>query len=109
MDMEVLSIAEATSGVALSCWLMAKRASAKIGRIRADADHEISHWKTEAARARIKAYELKLEMDAWKAGHAQGRRDVISALPLLAVKHDPVNHDLATCDCQSATQIEHNA
>lgn len=103
--MDALHVAGwALSGGAASCWLIVKRANAQIRRSRAAAQQEISHWKTEAVRARIKAAQLRLEIDAWKAGHAQGRDDVINALPLLAASQQRVSHDPATCDCQPATQ-----
>jgi hypothetical protein len=104
--MDVLNIIVwALSGVAFCCWMIMKRARAEIGRIRADARLEITYWKSEAARAKITAAQLKLEINAWKAGHAQGREDVINALPLLVVRHDPATADPATCDCEPAVQI----
>ena len=107
--MNVLNITIwALSGVAVSCWLIMRRAGAEIRKVRASADHEISYWKTEAARARISTAQLKLEIDAWKAGHAQGRNDVINSLPLLAVRYDLAADD-PTCGCQSAEQISHIA
>jgi hypothetical protein len=108
--MDVLQVAGfALSGVAASCWLIVHRANAEIKRIRAQTQQEISHWKAEAVRSRIKAAQLKLEIDAWKAGHAQGRNDVINALPLLAVRHEPAIHDPATCACQPAGQLGNGA
>ncbi len=99
----------ASSGVAVSCWLIIKRANAEIDRIRVQAQQEVSYARAEAARARIRAAQFKLEIDAWKAGHAQGRHDVISALPLLAARHEPANHDPATCGCQPAAQMGNGA
>jgi hypothetical protein len=98
----------ALSGVAICCWLIMKRARAEIGRVNANARLEITYWKTEAARAKITAAQLKLEIDAWKAGHAQGRKDVINALPLLAVRHDPAIGDPAACGCQPTAQISNS-
>ncbi|HXP18200.1 MAG TPA: hypothetical protein VN840_01015 [Streptosporangiaceae bacterium] len=108
--MDVLQVAGfALSGVAASSCLIVRRASAEIKRIRAQAEQEISHWKAEAVRSRISAAQLKSEFDAWRAGHAQGRSDVINALPLLAVRHEPVIHDPALCGCQPAAHSSNGA
>src|SRR6266487_679389 len=86
---------------AAASWMILRRAHAEFTRAIADANGEIAHWKAEAARARARAAQLKLEIDAWKAGHAQGRSDVISAIPMLtATTHGPASHDPATSSRQ---------
>jgi hypothetical protein len=91
--------------VAVCCWLIVKRANAEINRIKVLATREISRANDETARARIKAAQLKLEIDAWKAGHAQGRSDVINSLPLMACRHESTANEPTSCGCSSAAQI----
>lgn len=95
--------------VAICCWLIVKRANAEIKRIKLLAAREISRANDETARARIRAAQLKLEMDAWKAGHAQGRSDVISSLPLMTTRHEPTANEQTACGCSPAAQISNSA
>lgn len=95
--------------VAGCCWLIMKRATAEIKRIKLLAAREISFANDEAVRARIRAAQLKLEMDAWKAGHAQGRSDVINSLPLMAVRHEPTVNEPTSCGCSPVAPISNGA
>jgi hypothetical protein len=95
--------------VAVCCWLIVKRANAEVKRIKLLAAREISFANDEAVRARIRAAQLKLEIDAWKAGHAQGRSDVINSLPLMASRHEPTANEPTSCGCSPAAQISNGA
>jgi hypothetical protein len=87
---------------AVTAWLILRRALAQIHQIRADEQDRVMHAKAEATRARIKADHLKIEIEAWKDGHAQGRQDAINVLPTLGT----ATRDVAPCGCQAATQLK---
>lgn len=101
--MEVLNIIGwALLTAAATAWLIMKRALAQISQVRAEAQNRVMHWQAEATRAHIRADKLKIEIEAWKAGHAQGRQDAIDVLPMLGA----ATHDAATCGYKTAAQLE---
>jgi lysozyme family protein len=55
---------------------------------------EVARWKTNAIR-------LSKEIDAWKAGHLEGRADVVSIVPMLIA----ARQESAACTCAAADQI----
>lgn len=69
--------------MAVTFWIVWRRAIAEIRRIRAEEQRQTAHWRAEAERARLKAIRLRLEIEAYKAGHAQGRDDGITVLRLM--------------------------
>jgi hypothetical protein len=63
-------------------------ARASVSRYHDQSEEELRYWQSEAVRARDIAVQLRLERDAWSKGCTQGRKDVISVLPLLiAAQH----------------------
>ncbi len=80
----------------------------EIGRIDQVARREIQHWKEEAARARTHAAQLARDKEAWRAGHEQGRDDVITVVPLLIAAQE---HHAAggACGQHGAQEITENA
>jgi len=54
----------------------------------------------EADRWRAKAARLTKEIEAWKAGHQEGRADLIDMVPLLV----SARHANGTCTCTAAAQ-----
>ena len=65
---------------------MARRdARRELARAWADMRREVNHWQEAAARAHAEAARVAREADAYKAGHRNGREDVISIIPPLLV------------------------
>jgi len=57
----------------------------ELARAWADMRREVNHWQEAAARAHAEAARVAREADAYKAGHRNGREDVISIIPPLLV------------------------
>ena len=57
----------------------------ELARAWADMRREVNHWQEAAARANAEAARVAREADAYKAGHRNGREDVISIIPPLLV------------------------
>lgn len=55
----------------------------QLASARADMRREVIHWQEAATRANAEAARIAREADAYKAGHKNGREDVISIMPLL--------------------------
>ncbi len=75
--------------VAVTFWVVWQRAAAEIRRVRAEERAMADHWKGVAERARIRAYQLKMQIDAYRAGHAQGRDDSMRAMRQMAATYSP--------------------
>jgi hypothetical protein len=100
--MEALQIIGwSVTAAVVGCRLAWNRARVVIDHISAQADIESRQWKAEAMRWRAKAARLSQENDAWRAGHQEGRADVISIVPLLVA----ARQDGGTCTCATAAQI----
>jgi len=62
-----------------------REARRELARAWADMRREVNHWQEAAARANAEAARVAREADAYKAGHKNGREDVISIIPPLLV------------------------
>ncbi len=72
------------TAVAVTFWIVRWRAAAEIRRIRNQERARTAEWQARAERFRLTAIRLKLEIDAYRAGHAQGRDDGIRAMRAVA-------------------------
>ena len=102
MIISVLAIGLAV-GAALSWQATRSRARAEarreLARAWADMRREVNHWQEAAARANAEAARVTREADAYKAGHRNGREDVISIMPLLvAAQQRPAGEARASGD-----------
>ena len=72
----------------------------ELARAWADMRREVNHWQEAAARAHAEAARVTREADAYKAGHRNGREDVISIIPplLVATQHRPADEARAGGD-----------
>jgi hypothetical protein len=74
-------------GAAISWQATRSRARAQarreLARAWADMRREVNYWQEAAARANAEVARVTREADAYKAGHRNGREDVISIMPLL--------------------------
>ena len=61
-----------------------REARRELARAWTDMRREVNHWQEAAARANAEAARVAREADAYKAGHKNGREDVIGIMPLLA-------------------------
>jgi len=77
-----------------------RSARAIINRIAAQAQVESRQLKAEVARWRAHSARLSKEIEAWKAGHLEGRADVASIVPLLIA----AQQEKVACTC-STSQI----
>jgi len=92
---------------AVAGWRLAwSRARASIEDIKARALIESRQWKAEAERWRANAAQLIQEIEAWKAGHQEGRADLINMVPLLVSARQSARQDGGTCACKTATQTD---
>jgi hypothetical protein len=66
------------------------QARAEARQLRAEADR----WKTSSIR-------LSKEIAAWKAGHQEGRADVVSIVPMLIA----ARQNSAACSCMADDQV----
>jgi hypothetical protein len=71
-----------------------------INHIAAQAQVESRQLRAEVARWRAHAARLAKEIEAWKAGHLEGRADVVSIVPLLIA----AQQEKVACTC-AASQI----
>jgi predicted YcjX-like family ATPase len=62
-----------------------REARRELARAWADMRREVNHWQEAAARANAEVARVAREADAYKAGHKNGREDVISIIPPLLV------------------------
>jgi predicted YcjX-like family ATPase len=90
-------------GAAISWRVTRSRARAaarrELARAWADMRREVNHWQEAAARANAEAARVAREADAYKAGHKNGREDVISIMPLLvATQQRPADEARAAGD-----------
>jgi hypothetical protein len=90
-------------GAAISWRATRSRARAEarreLSRAWADMRREVNHWQEAAARANADAARISREADAYKAGHRNGREDVISIMPLLvAAQQRPADEARASGD-----------
>ncbi len=82
-------------------WRLAwRRARAMINHIATQAQVESQQLRAEVARWRTHAARLSKEIEAWKAGHLEGRADVVSIVPLLIA----AQREKVACTC-AASQI----
>ena len=82
-------------------WRLAwRRARAMINQIATQAQVESQQLRAEVTRWRAHAARLSKEIEAWKAGHLEGRADVVSIVPLLIA----AQREKAACTC-AASQI----
>jgi hypothetical protein len=71
----------------------------ELSRAWTDMRREVNHWQEAAARANADAARIAREADAYKAGHKNGREDVISIMPLLvAAQQHPADEARASGD-----------
>jgi len=85
---------------AVVSWRLAwRRARAMINQVRAQGHVESERWRAEAARWRANSARLAKEIEAWKAGHLEGRADVVSIVPLLIAAHQ----ECVACACTAAS------
>jgi uncharacterized membrane protein YqiK len=100
--MEAFQIIGWSMVAAVTAWRLAwHRARGAIDHISAQAAIESRQWKAEAMRWRAKAATLSQQNDAWRAGHQEGRADVISIVPLLVA----ARQDSGACTCGTAAQV----
>jgi hypothetical protein len=86
---------------AVVSWRLAlRRARAMINQVAAQAQVELRQLDAEMARWRAHAVRLSKEIEAWKAGHSEGRADVVSIVPLLMA----AQQEKVACTC-AASQI----
>jgi hypothetical protein len=72
------------AAVPVTFWIVWRRAAAEIRRVRDEERARTAEWQAKAERFRLTAIRLKLEIDAYRAGHAQGRDDGIRAMRAVA-------------------------
>ena len=60
--------------VAATFWIVWRRAATEIDRVRERERAGAAWWQAEAERERIRADRLKVQIDAYKTGHAEGVR-----------------------------------
>jgi hypothetical protein len=74
-------------GAAISWRATRSRARAEarreLARACVEMRREVIHWQEAAARANAEVARVTREADAYKAGHKNGREDVISIMPLI--------------------------
>ena len=104
MIIPVLAIGLAV-GAAISWQATRSRARAEarreLARAWADMRREVNHWQEAAARANTEVARVTREMAAYKAGHRNGREDVISIMPLLvAAQQRPADEARAGGDAR---------
>lgn len=93
----------AAAGAVISWRATKSRARAEarreLARAWADMRREVNHWQEAAARANSEAARISREADAYKAGHKNGREDVISIMPLIvAAQQRPADEARASGD-----------
>jgi hypothetical protein len=71
-----------------------------INHVAAQAHVESRQLRAEVATWRAHAGRLSKEIEAWKAGHLEGRADVVSIVPLLIA----AQQEKVACTC-AASQI----
>lgn len=87
---------------AVLSWRLAwHRARAMFDHALAQAHAESRQLRAEVTRWKANAIRLSKEIDAWKAGHQEGRADVVSIMPMLMAARP----DSAACTCMAADQI----
>jgi hypothetical protein len=87
---------------AVVSWRIAwHRARETFDRVVAQARSETRQQLAEAERWRNETDRLSKEIEAWKAGHTEGRADVFSMMPMLLAKQ----HDGVSCGCTTTDQI----
>ena len=72
------------TAVAVTFWIVWRRAAAEIRRVRDEERARAAEWQARAERFRLTAIRLRLEINAYRAGHAQGRDDGIRAMRAVA-------------------------
>ncbi|MHB1431235.1 MAG: hypothetical protein ACYCVZ_03845 [Streptosporangiaceae bacterium] len=72
------------AAVPVTFWIVWRRAAAEIRRVRDEERARTAEWQARAERFRLTAIRLKLEIDAYRAGHAQGRDDGLRAIRAVA-------------------------
>jgi hypothetical protein len=87
---------------AVVSWRLAwHRARAIFDRALAQAHAESRHMQAEADRWRTNSIRLSKEIAAWKAGHQEGRADVVGIVPMLIA----ARQNSAACSCTAEQQI----
>ncbi len=100
-EMTVVQIIGWSVIAAAVSWQLAwRRARAMINHIATQAQVESQQLRAEVARWRAHAARLSKEIEAWKAGHLEGRADVVSIVPLLIA----AQREKVACTC-AASQI----
>jgi hypothetical protein len=100
--MEALQIIGWSVVAAVTGWRLAwNRARVAIDHVSTQTAIESRHWKAEAMRWRAQAAKLSQENDVWRAGHQEGRADVISIVPLLVA----ARQDNRMCTCATPDRI----
>ena len=95
-------VCSVVTGIAV--WRFAAiRAQVRIDRVVAAMGSELEELTDEAQRWRTRAARLAQENDAWRAGHVQGRADVVAMLPLLVAAAQ--THVTCTCDSADGTPV----
>jgi predicted YcjX-like family ATPase len=72
----------------------------ELARAWEDMRREVNHWQEAAIRANAETARVTREADAYKAGHRNGREDVISIIPplLVAAQQRPADEAHASRD-----------
>jgi hypothetical protein len=87
---------------AVVAWRIAwHRARRIFDRAIAQARAESRHFRAEADRWKANSIRLSKEIEAWKAGHQEGRADVVGIVPMLMA----ARQDNAACNCMAGDQI----
>jgi hypothetical protein len=100
MTVAVLIVGWSVVAAAASWRLAWRRARAVINHVAAQAHVESRQLEAEVARWRGYAARLSKEIEAWKAGHLEGRADVAGIVPLLIA----AQQEKVPCTC-AASQI----
>lgn len=83
MDALTITIGLLLTAVAATFWIVWRRAAAEIDRVRNEERARTAEWIARAERARLVAIRMKLQIDAYRAGHAQGRDDGLKIMRAL--------------------------
>jgi hypothetical protein len=87
---------------AVVAWRLAwHRARTMFHRAVIQAQAESRHLRAEADRWKANSIRLSKEIAAWKAGHQEGRADVVSIVPMLIA----ARQDGAACTCMADDRI----
>ncbi len=87
---------------AVLSWRVAwHRARALFDHAVAQAHAESRQLRSEVARWKANAIRLSKENQAWRAGHQEGRADVVSIVPMLIA----ARQEKAACTCTTVDQI----